>query len=47
VKGEIYEGLLVRNVEDVKGGVGHTLPRYRCFMLAAYDYMAPHATSKK
>ena len=74
VKGEIYEGLLERNAQDVKGGAGqYFTPRalIQCivdvmqpditklhtvsdpatgtggFLLAAYDYMAPHATSKK
>ena len=74
VKGEIYEGLLERNAQDVKGGAGqyftpralieaivevmqpdvsklHTVADPATgtggFLLAAYDYMAPHATSKK
>lgn len=74
VKGEIYEGLLERNAQDVKGGAGqYFTPRALIqaivevmqpditklqtiadpatgtggFLLAAYDYMAPHATSKK
>ena len=72
VKGEIYEGLLERNAQDVKGGAGQyftprpliqamvevmqpnimdTIADPACgtggFLLAAYDYMAPQATSKK
>jgi type I restriction enzyme M protein len=72
VKGEIYEGLLERNAQDVKGGAGqYFTPRPLIqamvdvmqpdvmdtvadpatgtggFLLAAYDYMAPKATSKK
>lgn len=89
VKGEIYEGLLERNAQDVKGGAGQyftprplieaivevmqpdiqgrinvaggrkpgaTKPGYvvadpACgtggFLLAAHDYMAKHASSKK
>jgi type I restriction enzyme M protein len=74
VKGEIYEGLLERNAQDVKGGAGqyftprpliqamvdvmqpdisklHTVADPAAgtggFLLAAYDYMAPHANSKK
>jgi len=74
VKGEIYEGLLERNAQDVKGGAGqyftpraliqamtevmqpdisklHTVADPACgtggFLLAAYDYMAPNANSKK
>lgn len=74
VKGEIYEGLLERNAQDVKGGAGqyftpralieamtevmqpdisklHTVADPASgtggFLLAAYDYMAPHAKSKK
>lgn len=72
VKGEIYEGLLERNAQDVKGGAGQyftpralieamvdvmqpkamdTVADPACgtggFLLAAYDYMAPQATSKK
>lgn len=72
VKGEIYEGLLERNAQDVKGGAGqYFTPRPliqamvevmqpkpadvvadpACgtggFLLAAYDYMAAQATSKK
>ncbi|GJM05335.1 MAG: DNA methyltransferase [marine bacterium B5-7] len=72
VKGEIYEGLLERNAQDVKGGAGqYFTPRPLIqamvdvmqpevmdtvadpatgtggFLLAAYDYMAPNATSKK
>lgn len=74
VKGEIYEGLLERNAQDVKGGAGqYFTPRALIqaivdvmqpditklqtvadpatgtggFLLAAYDYMAPNATSKK
>lgn len=74
VKGEIYEGLLERNAQDVKGGAGqyftpraliesivevmqpdvsklHTIADPATgtggFLLAAYDYMAPHAKSKK
>jgi len=74
VKGEIYEGLLERNAQDVKGGAGqyftpralieaivevmqpdvsklHTVADPATgtggFLLAAYDYMAPHASSKK
>jgi type I restriction enzyme M protein len=72
VKGEIYEGLLERNAQDVKGGAGqYFTPRALIqamvdvmqpnvmdtvadpatgtggFLLAAYDYMAPQATSKK
>ncbi len=74
VKGEIYEGLLERNAQDVKGGAGqyftpraliqamtdvmqtdisklHTVADPACgtggFLLAAYDYMAPNARSKK
>ena len=29
VKGDIYEGLLERNAQDVKGGAGQYLPRAR------------------
>ena len=72
VKGEIYEGLLERNAQDVKGGAGqYFTPRPlieamvqvmqpkptdrvadpACgtggFLLAAHDYMAARATSKK
>lgn len=74
VKGEIYEGLLERNAQDVKGGAGqyftpraliqtmtevmqpdisklHTVADPAAgtggFLLAAYDYMAPNASSKK
>tara|TARA_R110001592_G_scaffold320639_1_gene598653 strand:+ start:3875 stop:5353 length:1479 start_codon:yes stop_codon:yes gene_type:complete len=72
VKGEIYEGLLERNAQDVKGGAGQyftprplieamvevmqpdvmdTVADPACgtggFLLAAYDYMAPNAHSKK
>lgn len=72
VKGEIYEGLLERNAQDVKGGAGQyftprpliqamvevmqpkatdTVADPACgtggFLLAAHDYMAPQATSKK
>ncbi|MCP3662694.1 MAG: SAM-dependent DNA methyltransferase, partial [Gammaproteobacteria bacterium] len=72
VKGEIYEGLLERNAQDVKGGAGQyftprplieamvevmqpdvmdTVADPACgtggFLLAAYDYMAPQAKSKK
>lgn len=74
VKGEIYEGLLERNAQDVKGGAGqyftprpliqamvevmqpdisklHTVSDPAAgtggFLLAAYDYMAPNAQSKK
>lgn len=72
VKGEIYEGLLERNAQDVKGGAGQyftprpliqaivdvmqprptdTVADPACgtggFLLAAHDYMAKHATSKK
>ena len=72
VKGEIYEGLLERNAQDVKGGAGqYFTPRPLIqamvevmqpdvmdtiadpavgtggFLLAAYDYMAPNAKSKK
>ena len=74
VKGEIYEGLLERNAQDVKGGAGqyftpralieamtevmqpdisklHTVADPAAgtggFLLAAYDYMAPNAKSKK
>ncbi len=72
VKGEIYEGLLERNAQDVKGGAGQyftprpliqamvevmqpnvmdTVADPACgtggFLLAAYDYMAPQANSKK
>ncbi|MCW8889925.1 MAG: type I restriction-modification system subunit M [Sedimenticola sp.] len=72
VKGEIYEGLLERNAQDVKGGAGQyftprplieamvevmkpdvmdTVSDPACgtggFLLAAYDYMAPQAKSKK
>ena len=74
VKGEIYEGLLERNAQDVKGGAGqyftpralieamtevmqpdvsklHTVADPASgtggFLLAAYDYMAPSAKSKK
>jgi len=72
VKGEIYEGLLERNAQDVKGGAGqYFTPRPliqamvevmqpkstdvvsdpACgtggFLLAAHDYMAAQASSKK
>ena len=72
VKGEIYEGLLERNAQDVKGGAGqYFTPRPlieamvevmqpkptdivsdpACgtggFLLAAHDYMAKQASSKK
>ncbi|WIO73866.1 class I SAM-dependent DNA methyltransferase [Porticoccaceae bacterium LTM1] len=72
VKGEIYEGLLERNAQDVKGGAGQyftprplieamvevmqpvvmdTVADPACgtggFLLAAYDYMATQAKSKK
>jgi len=72
VKGEIYEGLLERNAQDVKGGAGQyftprplieamvevmqpkatdTVADPACgtggFLLAAHDYMADKATSKK
>jgi type I restriction enzyme M protein len=74
VKGEIYEGLLERNAQDVKGGAGqyftpraliqamtevmqpdisklHTVADPATgtggFLLAAYDYMAPNASTKK
>ncbi|VAW74146.1 Type I restriction-modification system, DNA-methyltransferase subunit M [hydrothermal vent metagenome] len=72
VKGDIYEGLLERNAQDVKGGAGQyftprpliqtmvevmqpkptdTVADPACgtggFLLAAHDYMAKHATSKK
>lgn len=72
VKGEIYEGLLERNAQDVKGGAGQyftpraliqamvevmqpkatdTVADPACgtggFLLAAYDYMAAQASSKK
>lgn len=72
VKGDIYEGLLERNAQDVKGGAGqyftprpliqamvevmqpmpnNTVADPACgtggFLLAAHDYMAQHATSKK
>ena len=72
VKGEIYEGLLERNAQDVKGGAGQyftprplieamvevmqpkptdTVADPACgtggFLLAAHDYMAKHANSKK
>ena len=72
VKGEIYEGLLERNAQDVKGGAGQyftprplieamvevmhpdvmdTVADPACgtggFLLAAYDYMAPQAKSKR
>lgn len=72
VKGEIYEGLLERNAQDVKGGAGQyftprplieamvevmqpkptdTVTDPACgtggFLLAAHDYMAKHASSKK
>jgi len=72
VKGEIYEGLLERNAQDVKGGAGqYFTPRPliqamvevmqpkatdivadpACgtggFLLAAHDYMADQAKSKK
>ena len=72
VKGEIYEGLLERNAQDVKGGAGqYFTPRPLIeamvevmqpkamdvvadpasgtggFLLAAHDYMAKQATSKK
>ncbi|RLA21777.1 MAG: SAM-dependent DNA methyltransferase [Gammaproteobacteria bacterium] len=72
VKGEIYEGLLERNAQDVKGGAGqYFTPRPLIqamvevmqpkptdtvadpavgtggFLLAAHDYMAAQATSKK
>jgi len=72
VKGEIYEGLLERNAQDVKGGAGQyftprplieamvevmqpkaldTVADPACgtggFLLAAHDYMAAQASSKK
>lgn len=72
VKGEIYEGLLERNAQDVKGGAGQyftprplieaivevmqpkptdTVSDPACgtggFLLAAHDYMAKSATSRK
>ena len=72
VKGEIYEALLVRNAQDVKGGAGqYFTPRPLIeamveamqpqamdtvadpasgtggFLLAAYDYMAKSAKTKK
>ena len=72
VKGDIYEGLLERNAQDVKGGAGQyftprpliqamvevmqpkptdTVADPACgtggFLLAAHDYMAGQATSKK
>lgn len=72
VKGDIYEGLLERNAQDVKGGAGQyftprpliqamvevmqpkptdTMTDPACgtggFLLAAHDYMAKQATSKK
>ncbi|MBL1140407.1 MAG: SAM-dependent DNA methyltransferase [Proteobacteria bacterium] len=72
VKGEIYEGLLERNAQDVKGGAGQyftprpliqamvevmqpkatdTVADPACgtggFLLAAHDYMAEQASSKK
>lgn len=72
VKGEIYEGLLERNAQDVKGGAGQyftpraliqamvevmqpkatdTVADPACgtggFLLAAHDYMAKQASSKK
>ena len=72
VKGEIYEGLLERNAQDVKGGAGqYFTPRPLIeamvevmqpdvmdtvadpasgtggFLLAAYDYMAKNAKTKK
>ncbi|MDH5328165.1 MAG: type I restriction-modification system subunit M [Gammaproteobacteria bacterium] len=72
VKGDIYEGLLERNAQDVKGGAGQyftprpliqamvevmqpkptdTVADPACgtggFLLAAHDYMAPQASSKK
>ena len=72
VKGEIYEGLLERNAQDVKGGAGqYFTPRPLIeamveamqpqamdtvadpasgtggFLLAAYDYMAKSAKTKK
>ncbi len=72
VKGEIYEGLLERNAQDVKGGAGQyftprpliqamvevmqpkpidTVADPACgtggFLLAAHDYMAMSASSKK
>lgn len=72
VKGEIYEGLLERNAQDVKGGAGQyftprplieamvevmqpdvmdTVADPACgtggFLLAAYDYMAKGAKTKK
>jgi len=72
VKGEIYEGLLERNAQDVKGGAGQyftprpliramvevmqpkptdTVADPACgtggFLLAAHDFMADQATSRK
>ena len=72
VKGEIYEGLLERNAQDVKGGAGQyftprplieamvevmqpkasdTVSDPACgtggFLLAAHDYMAKKAKTKK
>lgn len=72
VKGEIYEGLLERNAQDVKGGAGQyftprplieaivevmqpkptdTVADPACgtggFLVAAHDYMAKQASSKK
>jgi type I restriction enzyme M protein len=72
VKGDIYEGLLERNAQDVKGGAGQyftprpliqavvevmqpkptdTVADPACgtggFLLAAHDYMAVQASSKK
>ncbi|MBT3039305.1 MAG: type I restriction-modification system subunit M [Candidatus Thiodiazotropha sp. (ex Ctena orbiculata)] len=72
VKGDIYEGLLERNAQDVKGGAGQyftprpliqavvevmqpkptdTVADPACgtggFLLAAHDYMAAQASSKK
>lgn len=72
VKGDIYEGLLERNAQDVKGGAGqYFTPRPLIeaivdvmqpkvldtvadpatgtggFLLAAYDYMAKNAKTKK
>ena len=72
VKGEIYEGLLERNAQDVKGGAGQYFtprPLIRAmveviqpkptdivsdpacgtggFLLAAHDYMAPRAKTRK